>query len=54
MAMLMVLFAVLASLALGVLLAWGICQAMFQVFRGQAIRAAQSRAATPKLHTAGS
>jgi hypothetical protein len=35
--------AVLASLALGVLLAYGICQAMFRVFRIHAISAAKVR-----------
>ena len=37
--------AVLASLAGGVLLAYGICNAMFHVFRIHSIQAAQQRAA---------
>ena len=35
--------AVLASLALGVLVAYGICQAMFRIFRIHAISAAKVR-----------
>jgi hypothetical protein len=45
MGMLMLVCAVLASLALGVLVAYGICQAMFQVFRTHAQTAARSRVA---------
>ncbi|MGI4756140.1 MAG: hypothetical protein ACRYGF_04740 [Janthinobacterium lividum] len=40
------LCAVLASLAGGVLLAYGLCDAMFHVFRIHSIQAAQQRAAT--------
>lgn len=40
------LCAVLASLAGGVLLAYGLCDAMFLVFRIHSIQAAQQRAAT--------
>ena len=39
------LCAVLASLAGGVLLAYGICTAMFHIFRIHSIQAAQQRAA---------
>lgn len=39
------LCAVLASLAGGVLLAYGICDAMFHIFRIHSIQAAQQRAA---------
>ena len=39
------LCAVLASLAGGVLLAYGLCDAMFTVFRIHSIQAAQQRAA---------
>jgi hypothetical protein len=38
--------AVFASLALGVLLAYGICQAMFRVFRVHALSAAKGRLST--------
>jgi hypothetical protein len=41
----MLICAVLASLTLGVLVAYGICQAMFRVFRVQSIAAAQQREA---------
>jgi hypothetical protein len=44
-ASLMLICAVLASLTLGVLVAYGICQAMFRVFRVQSIAAAQQREA---------
>jgi hypothetical protein len=37
--------AVLASLAVGVLLAYGICLTMFRVFRVHSMQAAQQRAA---------
>lgn len=40
----MLICAVLASLALGVLMAYGICMTMFRVFRVQTIAAAQQRA----------
>ncbi len=39
----MLMCAVMASLALGVLVAYGICQAMFRVFRVQSIAAAKQR-----------
>ena len=44
----MLVCAVLASLAFGVLVAHGICVGMFRVFRGQSVAAAQKRAAEPK------
>jgi uncharacterized protein (DUF2062 family) len=37
----MLICAVLASLAFGVLVAYGICQMMFRVLRGQSINAAK-------------
>jgi hypothetical protein len=40
---LMLVCAVAASLALGVLVAYGICQAMFRIFRVHAISAARQR-----------
>jgi uncharacterized protein (DUF2062 family) len=40
----MLVCAVMASLAIGVLLAYGICTAMFRVFRVQSLAAAQKRA----------
>ncbi len=43
-ASIMLICAVLVSLALGVLMAYAICQAMFGVFRGQSIAAAKRRA----------
>ena len=42
---LMLVCAVLASLALGVLVAYGLCQGMFQVFRVHAVSAARTRSA---------
>jgi type II secretory pathway component PulJ len=39
----MLICAVLVSLALGVLLAYGICVSMFRVFRVHSISAAQQR-----------
>ena len=42
---LMLLCAILASLALGVLAAYAICQTMFQVFRAHAVSAARTRSA---------
>lgn len=42
---LMLMCAVLASLALGVLVSYGICQAMFQVFRVHSVSAARLRSA---------
>ena len=51
---LMLLCAVLASLALGVLVAYGICQSMFRIFRVHAISAAKSRVAAQPLRTARS
>ena len=41
----MLLCAILASLALGVLVAYAICQTMFQVFRVHAVSAARHRSA---------
>jgi len=43
MSTLMVIGAVAASLALGVLAAYGICQAMFRVFRVHSLAAARER-----------
>lgn len=47
MGMMMLVCAVLASLALGVLVAYGICQGMFRVFRVHAANAARSRVGQP-------
>jgi uncharacterized protein (DUF2062 family) len=41
----MLICAVLASLALGVLVAYGICVGMFRIFRVQSMAAAQQREA---------
>ena len=41
----MLVCAVFASLALGVLVAYGACQTMFRVFRVHAVSAARSRSA---------
>jgi uncharacterized protein (DUF2062 family) len=46
---LMLVCAVMASLAFGVLVAYGICQAMFQVFRVHAESAAKQRVAAGGL-----
>ncbi len=54
MGMLMLVCAVLASLALGVLVAYGMCQAMFRAFRVHAQSAARTRAAGRTLRTAQS
>ena len=51
MGMLMGVCAVFASLALGVLVAYGICQAMFRVFRLHAQSAARSRMAGQAFRT---
>ena len=40
---LMLMCVVLASLALGVLAAYGICQSMFRIFRVHAVSAARNR-----------
>jgi hypothetical protein len=48
MSSLMLVCAVLSSLAFGVLVAYGICQVMFHAFRVHAVSAAKVR------HTAGS
>lgn len=48
----LLLCAVLASLALGVLVAYGICQTMFRVFRVHAVSAAKNRVATQPLRAA--
>jgi hypothetical protein len=45
MASMMLICAVLASLALGVLVAYAICQVMFRVFRVHSISAARRRTA---------
>jgi hypothetical protein len=50
---LMLMCAVLASLALGVLVAYGICQVMFRLFRMHAISAAKSRVAAAEPQVAG-
>ena len=47
MGMLMLGCAVMASLALGVLVAYGICQTMFRLFRVHAVSAARSRSDAP-------
>ena len=43
MATVMLICAVLASLALGVLIAYAICHTMFRIFRVQSIQAAKRR-----------
>jgi hypothetical protein len=43
---LMLICAVGASLALGVLMAYGICQAMFRIFRVHSLSAARQRVTT--------
>jgi len=48
----MVMGAVAASLALGVLVAYGICQAMFRVFRVHSMAAARERVKTPSQRIA--
>lgn len=48
----MLIGAVLASLALGVLLAYAICNAMFRVFRVHAMSAARERVQTSVVRTA--
>ncbi len=48
---LMLVCAVLASLALGVLVAYGICQLMFRAFRVHARSAARSRGTAQSLQT---
>lgn len=54
MGMVMLICAVLASLALGVLAAYGICQVMFRVFRSHAETAARTRVAGQRLRAIGS
>ncbi|WP_158824058.1 hypothetical protein [Granulicella sp. S156] len=49
---LMLVCAVLASLALGVLLAYGICQVMFRVFRVHAVAAAKERVSNSPVRVA--
>lgn len=44
MASIVLVFAVFASLALGVLIAYAICMGMFHIFRIHSIQAAQARA----------
>ena len=44
---LMLIAAVLASLALGVLVAYGVCQTMFRIFRVHATSVSRQSAATP-------
>ncbi len=46
---LMLICAVLASLALGVLVAYGLCHTMFRIFRVHAENAARSRSAGQTL-----
>ena len=48
----MLLCAILASLALGVLVAYVICQTMFRIFRVHAVSAAKSRVAAQPLRAA--
>lgn len=43
----MVIAAILASLALGVLVAYGLCQAMFRIFRVHSLSVARERSAAP-------
>ena len=50
----MLVCAILASLALGVLVAYVICQTMFRIFRVHAVSAAKSRVAAQPLRTARS
>ncbi len=50
--MMLLVCAVLASLALGVLVAYGLCQAMFRAFRVHAQSAARVRAAGQTLRAA--
>jgi uncharacterized protein (DUF2062 family) len=49
---LMLVCAVLASLALGVLMAYGICQVMFRVFRVHAMAAAKERVSNSSVRVA--
>lgn len=49
---LMLVCAVLASLALGVLMAYGICQVMFRVFRVHAMAAAKERVSNSPVRVA--
>ena len=49
---LMMVCAVLASLALGVLVAYGICQVMFRMFRVHAESAARGRVETASTRVA--
>ena len=49
---LMLVCAVLASLALGVLMAYGICQAMFSIFRVHAMAAAKERVSNSPVRVA--
>jgi uncharacterized protein (DUF2062 family) len=49
---LMLVCAVAASLALGVLLTYGICQIMFRIFRMHAMAAAKERVSSPAVHVA--
>jgi len=48
----MMVCAVMASLALGVLVAYGICMAMFRAFRVHAESAARERVETVARHVA--
>jgi hypothetical protein len=52
MSTLMVIGAIAASLALGVLVAYGICQAMFRVFRVHSMAAARERVKSAPAHMA--
>ncbi len=52
MSSLMLVVAVLASLALGVLVAYAICQAMFRILRVHATVAAQQRVKTSSVRVA--
>lgn len=49
---LMLVCAVLASLALGVLMAYGICQVMFRIFRVHAMAAAKERVSNSPVRVA--
>jgi hypothetical protein len=48
----MVIAAVMASLALGVLVAYGLCQMMFHMFRLHSTSVAKERAGAPEMQAA--
>lgn len=49
----MLVCAVLASLTLGVLVSYGICQGMFRLFRVHSLNAARNRVQATAVRTAG-